>query len=1285
MCSAEHSQNNQGGIMRICKSVLVLLALIPLGLSAQIQARLHQPPPNKLMIEHLWWVDLQNQSQTTYTVFLRGRILEEEAGLIFKANSNEFTLSPGMTRIKPRDITEVKDVTYSPEYKQFILRTGSVPEGVYEVCIDVIDAQTGQMYVQNHCITVIVRFPEASRLISPRHDLLLKEKHPLFTWTQPTPFPPGEQVTYRLRIVEVLEEQTIEEAIRANKPWYEKKGLTQTSLHYPSKARPFDIDKTYAWQIQAYDRYGYPLGKHNGLSEIWRFRLREPIPIIERPSVLYMGDFILKDITYTSGSLFDSLSGTAQSFFLEKRLPGHYGGPIFVFAEIPFEVSFSNLKITKINADTGRVIEGEITETFSSPVEVMVEFHYPVSIHDIHLWPDSAHGTTGVGAPCLFEETGCEPAELGPFDSKLAPHIEIYKELGTMDRGPFRIGETGILVMSKEEVEIDLSRTITPAKIGVTFRRGETVEQADMDTSNTGYLYGRYTFDDGLFTPRGFSATLELASPWIFTSIAPMGCKITLNDGYLEIDTCKVIGGKFTSGDITLPHGDNGVRKPSGDPVIVDFDSLLVDSYLNLSGDVYVGQEMQWGGFGFISDAGIFRLVSDARPFLKPVQGDTFKTYTSGQLDTLTGLTIKCRKESDVLIVYSPDTRETIKFTGRIVNGWLNLEMQGFSGKFIPFPKDRPAVQVMLGDTTQTHYVADEPFNTIIGHYSHDGKDTLMNIEFEFAGNSAFDSDIGGQFKIPYPCNIKPPFNDLEVTSTASFVGGNAAFSDTLELDYWGVGLSSERSVVSVKVGEIVYTNAEVHELVHFSKGFNIIWGEMLADGGLGEFYFNHNAAHQKFDGFPITLDSAALSRYDSTITYGELVVRCGLHFNFFGEPDTIITVHDAKFDSLDIPYRGRIVAINPEFFGLFRHWGSGMVEFDFDEIEYDSIDQNGFKGAGNVALGEFFPGSSPFSATITIDSLASAACMIETAAQQLAFPPVASVASVAQIWGCVYIEGDELHRVVVGGNLHSALGVSLFAEAGVNVEVKIAVTPTISKFACHGLMYFGSFGANIEVNGRIFLAYDRAAGSLEGEIIGAFDLGTIGVDLEADGQANWYFGGNTNYIQGRLAVDISGIGVGAGLSGGLFIGLNAPKGKVWVLREGSSLNRKFGINMNNLPEEITGVYVYGDVDFSLGWGIIEGGIEIYAGVGAFVNYYGVDSIPDVPFPCIVGIVGVYIHGEILWGLVSASAWGELELYLGHPTGFEGTVGLRGCVLWVLCAEVDLTVGWNTNKGFYVQ
>ena len=121
-------------------------------------------------------------------------------------------------------------------------------------------------------------------------------------------------------------------------------------------------------------------------------------------------------------------------------------------------------------------------------------------------------------------------------------------------------------------------------------------------------------------------------------------------------------------------------------------------------------------------------------------------------------------------------------------------------------------------------------------------------------------------------------------------------------------------------------------------------------------------------------------------------------------------------------------------------------------------------------------------------------------------------------------------------------------------------------------------------------------------------------------------------------------------------------------------------------------MYVFGDLEYSIGFiGIIEGGIEIYAGVGAFMTYGGDLGLTasydgDLPIPYIVGVVGVYIYGEILWGLVSASAWGELELYLGDPMGFEGTFGLRGCILWgAICGSIEVTAGINSDDGLYIE
>jgi hypothetical protein len=67
-----------------------------------------------------------------------------------------------------------------------------------------------------------------------------------------------------------------------------------------------------------------------------------------------------------------------------------------------------------------------------------------------------------------------------------------------------------------------------------------------------------------------------------------------------------------------------------------------------------------------------------------------------------------------------------------------------------------------------------------------------------------------------------------------------------------------------------------------------------------------------------------------------------------------------------------------------------------------------------------------------------------------------------------------------------------------------------------------------------------------------------------------------------------------------------------------------------------------------------------------------------------VGACGINVHGEILGGLVSASAWADLSLRGPVPTYFEGTFGLRGCVAWVLCASVDVTAGVNSS-GFYLS
>jgi hypothetical protein len=255
--------------MRIYKFFIYILIFLPFNIYAQVQVNLHQPPPNQLLIEQLWWVDLNNTSQATYTSYLHLEITEEHDGLVFRANTNNFQLSPGKTKIRTRDITDIKDTWYSSDYRSSIVRTGKLPAGDYTVCVYVKNLATGETLGED-CIHQSIQLIGAPRLISPDDGKIVRDEHLLFTWAAPSP-PYSGRLEYELKIMEILGGQTKEEAMASNSPWFERSGITALSLNYPNAARPFEREKKYAWQVRSFDESGNPVGENEGRSEIYQF------------------------------------------------------------------------------------------------------------------------------------------------------------------------------------------------------------------------------------------------------------------------------------------------------------------------------------------------------------------------------------------------------------------------------------------------------------------------------------------------------------------------------------------------------------------------------------------------------------------------------------------------------------------------------------------------------------------------------------------------------------------------------------------------------------------------------------------------------------------------------------------------------------------------------------------------------------------------------------------------------------------------------------------------------
>lgn len=163
-----------------------------------------------------------------------------------------------------------------------VAATGMLPEGTYEFCVRLLDAQLRPIAVTgNLCRTASVVLPDPPVLLTPADGSQLTTGTPLLSWTpvQPTLGP----VQYRLRIVPIYDGQDRRSAIERNSPIYETV-LSGTSLLYPPTAPPFALypDATgFAWQVQALLPDGRPAARNQGKSQIFVFLPPVPTPSAE--------------------------------------------------------------------------------------------------------------------------------------------------------------------------------------------------------------------------------------------------------------------------------------------------------------------------------------------------------------------------------------------------------------------------------------------------------------------------------------------------------------------------------------------------------------------------------------------------------------------------------------------------------------------------------------------------------------------------------------------------------------------------------------------------------------------------------------------------------------------------------------------------------------------------------------------------------------------------------------------------------------------------------------------
>ena len=963
---------------------------------------------------------------------------------------------------------------------------------------------------------------------------------------------------------------------------------------------------------------------------------------------------------------------------------------------------------------------------------------FTVLLDSLSLTPAAATASARLVLPSsLIDDTGCQPAMLNLGTISIEAGCQIYKELPDSTYGPFIMDQTGMVFKGKGYT-VDLStafpqnrRGLSQGWRGVILKSGYTSgAKSGTVVSNTGYLQNLYQFSNALITTTGLAARFSSVFSYSFSTSQPLGYTLTIQNGTLDIDSSAVQSGQFTGGSIQLPS-QAVCDRTAGSALTAYFNDLTVQKDLDLAGHAALREKMYWGELTrsgeeqikyaatpYLSsaDSALFYLCGTANKSFIPKDSSGFAVnLTASPLDTLEarqigGLTVLDFKDLDIMTADIPKKSEKISFKkGSGVDFhrcWLNVGSGGVNGAItIGLASD---FKQNLGDSASTYYKGKDSKTkaSFKSNLECDASKKEQCLRILYSSSAVYDSEFNGELTIKGPSNIILPFEDMEFTSTAHIVGGDIDLSDgAVTLEHWGVDLVATSStdpagVLSVKTGQVIFTQAGIQEKRHFAETFKLYWGEMFADGNIGKLFFDYNCAGQKFDGFDFTPECVALSEYKSG-NNGYLHV-CGENsFDFFGS--NYLSIHDSLYtadDEFGI-YDGRRVAVLSDAVSdckasdltLEKTWSSDMADFKYT-IEYDVYDQDGFFGEGTAEMPDHF--DKELRSSIQLDSTRILACLSCDASIYFKLAAL-DFGATSELWGCVTITDNTLSCVTLGYTLAATAGsyYGILGGGDAMVEVKEVIKPTFTSFSAGGKMGINFGLGTFDLDGSVLLTMDEAKDIVTGDIKGDLDFSSLFAGLKAEGRINWYLSKTTQYIQGRAAIQIYTEKFGGGLSGGIFFGNNVPINECWVLLDDDN---RFSVNLNALPDYISGVYGYGSIEYSVDWKVVSGGIGIYAGIGAFmespsdqaVDYTDKESASDKaagksswPLPFVMANLGVSANGELLEGLLSASVWINLQHCFPYPY-WLGSAGLEACALWVFCTHVDVTACLSSENGFEI-
>ena len=237
----------------------------------QYQITVVRPQELSLRSIHIWNCIINNEQKIPILCYLHGTVTEAKDGKLGEARSADFLLNTGITQFNSTNYDALRPeqvIQSNKKYEEHVIRTNSLPNGNYTVCLTLIETQTKKQ-LANNCLKIVINNVTPPTLLSPTNGSKICEPSPVFLWN---PFRGSieSNLTYRLHIVEVLTNQKPITAIKTNPCFFCTSGITEPLYQYSMTGVPFRNNQTYAWYIGVQGQK-----KEIAVSPVWSFTWNE--------------------------------------------------------------------------------------------------------------------------------------------------------------------------------------------------------------------------------------------------------------------------------------------------------------------------------------------------------------------------------------------------------------------------------------------------------------------------------------------------------------------------------------------------------------------------------------------------------------------------------------------------------------------------------------------------------------------------------------------------------------------------------------------------------------------------------------------------------------------------------------------------------------------------------------------------------------------------------------------------------------------------------------------------